>query len=158
MSLLRKFIQRYLLHYTYFGRSLMYAAGRIDDAVQSWITILSAMDVDLVEYGRHEQHAIAQSSQYLTLIKYHVCLEQPIEHYYHSRIINLEYGPSASDWKVWISWPLDEWAGEFWNWVENPEFFMAGAWVEDEADIEINLVGNLDAEIFSNALLLLRND
>lgn len=46
-------------------------------------------------------------------------------------LINVTLGPNIEDWKVWISWPLDEWAGDFWNWVESPEEFLPGSWIED---------------------------
>jgi hypothetical protein len=50
-----------------------------------------------------------------------------------AHIINLTYGPEPEDWQIWFSWPLDEWAGEFWHMVENPELFgVPGAWIADD--------------------------
>lgn len=63
--------------------------------------------------------------------------------FYHNRILNIKVGRNKmvrvkiikvkcsnniSDCKLWLSWPLDEWAGEFWNSLENPGVSMPGGW------------------------------
>lgn len=46
-------------------------------------------------------------------------------------IYGFDYGPSVEDWHLWLSNPLDEWAGEFWDMIEHPESAMPGAWNEE---------------------------
>lgn len=46
------------------------------------------------------------------------------------KIIAIDYGPKADDWYLWLSNPLDEWAGEFWDMVDHPERAVPGAWIE----------------------------
>lgn len=48
------------------------------------------------------------------------------------RVLSAVYCTNIEDCRLWVSWPLDEWAGEFWNWVENPEIHIPGSWVEDK--------------------------
>lgn len=35
------------------------------------------------------------------------------------RLVGFTYGEEAHDWRLWISCPLDEWAGDFWSFVDN---------------------------------------
>jgi hypothetical protein len=48
------------------------------------------------------------------------------------RLINFSYGPNPEDWHFWLSDYTDEFAGEFWDMVENtePELPIPGAWVD----------------------------
>ena len=54
---------------------------------------------------------------------------------FHFRVIGLHYGAAAEDWHLWLSNPLDKWAGEFWDMVEHPERAMPGAWDEEFSEI-----------------------
>jgi hypothetical protein len=47
------------------------------------------------------------------------------------KFIAIHYGPKADDWYLWLSNPLDEWAGEFWDMIDHPERAITGAWQED---------------------------
>lgn len=44
------------------------------------------------------------------------------------RLIAVSYGPRLEDWKTYWSNPFDEWAGDFWEMLEHPEWRMPGAW------------------------------
>lgn len=56
------------------------------------------------------------------------------------RIIGFTYGSSSSDWHIWVSNPLDEWAGEFWEMIEHPERAIPVSWHDwyDDSDDESN--------------------
>lgn len=47
------------------------------------------------------------------------------------KIIAIDYGLKADDWYLWLSSPLDEWAGEFWDMIDHPERAIPRAWEED---------------------------
>lgn len=47
------------------------------------------------------------------------------------KIIAIDYGLKADDWYLWLSNPLDEWAGEFWDMIDHPERAIPGAWIGD---------------------------
>ena len=47
------------------------------------------------------------------------------------KIIAIEYSLKADNCHVWLSSPLDEWAGEFWDMIEHPERTMPGTWGEE---------------------------
>ena len=104
--------------------------ARLEDLnkyLRSWVNELALAGADLVEYGRAEQdHLLCTSLAPCVFIYYGLR-----KNFFWVRVTNLTYGPKVEDWQIWISWPFDEWAGEFWNWVENPELFMPGAWVEN---------------------------
>ena len=50
------------------------------------------------------------------------------------RVMAITYGPKADDWRIWLSNPRDEWAGEFWDMIDHPERAMPGAWEEDSSE------------------------
>lgn len=99
-----------------------------------------AAEADLAEYGRYEHELFRELGGQRILgykdLKFGsrlLCRD-----YLPLRIINFTYGPKVEDWEIWVSNPLDEWAGEFWYWVENPELFAPGAWLDslDEVPFE----------------------
>jgi hypothetical protein len=47
------------------------------------------------------------------------------------RVVGFTSGPNPDDWSVYLSNPLDEHAGEFWDMIEHPERAMPGAWNDD---------------------------
>ncbi|RYP89920.1 hypothetical protein DL770_003941 [Monosporascus sp. CRB-9-2] len=44
------------------------------------------------------------------------------------RLMGYKYGPEPEDWDVYWSEPTDEFAGDFWELVENPPLQVPGAW------------------------------
>jgi hypothetical protein len=46
-------------------------------------------------------------------------------------IIRLDCGPDIDKWRLWLSNPLDEWAGEFWDMIDHPERAIPGAWNDE---------------------------
>jgi hypothetical protein len=102
--------------------------GRSEQPQLYWLQSLQRAGVDLVEYGRLEKSLLsdAHSQQTIRIFDRIFCL------YGQVRIINITYGPEPEDWHVWFSWPLDEWSGDFWYMVENPELFdIPGAWLPE---------------------------
>jgi hypothetical protein len=47
------------------------------------------------------------------------------------KIIAIDYGLGADDSYLWLSNPLDEWTGEFWDMIDHPERAIPGAWKEE---------------------------
>jgi len=46
-------------------------------------------------------------------------------------VFGLGSGSEANDWHLWLSNPLDEWAGEFWDMIDHPERAIPGAFEEE---------------------------
>ena len=46
------------------------------------------------------------------------------------RVIGLDFSLGVDNWQLWLSNPLDEWAGDFWEMIEHPERRIPGAWDE----------------------------
>jgi hypothetical protein len=103
-----------------------------------WLESLQRAGANLVEYGRLEKKILKGSNLWLNISIYHRIYDDDMGFYFNQsftavHIINLTYGPEPEDWQIWFSWPLDEWAGEFWHMVENPELFgVPGAWIADD--------------------------
>ncbi|RFU26959.1 hypothetical protein B7463_g9381, partial [Scytalidium lignicola] len=104
--------------------------------VRLWATELKYCGVDLVSYGRRELSLLKGGFSenifyvYVGLDRGSRGVQEGRGDYLPWRIINFKFGPSPSDWKVWTTNPVDEFAGEFWNLIERPEERMPGSWIE----------------------------
>lgn len=104
--------------------------------VRLWVTELKDVGVDLVRYG--ERHlALFKQGCCRKLFFIYVGVQRSGREFDPKlgnlepwRLINLKYGPSPDDWEVWISNPRDEFAGDFWRLVEEPELKVPGSWVD----------------------------
>ena len=98
--------------------------------LQAWVSELGIAGADLVEYGQLE-HAILMENTDPYEARNWTWSAQPKVWRARCRIIRFTYGPDISDWSIWLSWPIEEWAGEFWNLIENPILHLPGSWVDD---------------------------
>ena len=99
--------------------------------LRAWVTELEEAGVNLLEYGELEHGILIKNPTPYEAMKWTWSTIPKIWRA-RCRIISFSYAREISGWSIWFSWPLDEWAGEFWNWVENPELFMPGSWVDDD--------------------------
>ncbi|KAK1584994.1 uncharacterized protein LY79DRAFT_281813 [Colletotrichum navitas] len=126
-------LQYYLLWVTHgIGRSEPRFAQK---AFLIWLEDMQAAGVDLAEYGRQEleiylTHGSLQSPRWL-----HENMSRDIGQLGASgwKLVGFTYGPEPEDWK--FTWDLDAWeyAGDFWEQVENPPLRIPGGWVDDES-------------------------
>lgn len=47
------------------------------------------------------------------------------------RLASFKYGPRPEDWHLIWGVDSDEFAGEFWDLIENPPLRIPGGWVDD---------------------------
>ena len=89
-----------------------------------WLEDLQSCGVDLLEYGKKEKELHGHYTEVLGDCRSYSngCT---------LRLVGFTYGASPEDWKVWFSEPTDEYAGDFWWLVEQPdEKPMPGMWVD----------------------------
>lgn len=96
---------------------------RID--VQVWVEHLEAAGVDLAEYGEAEKYVWKTQ---ITVCDREFYTPNRYGDWMLQRMIGFTYGPSPTDWYVWLSEPSDHFAGEFWDMIERPVEVMPGAW------------------------------
>jgi hypothetical protein len=87
-----------------------------------------------------EHYAMIERLRLQSLQEYPACQEGLVHYYYPApsdgaylaRLVGFTCGSEPSDWKeYWAPYDWEyEWAGAFWYWVENPENFMPGAYIE----------------------------
>lgn len=99
--------------------------------VQAWVSELKVAGADLIEYGELEHGILIKNSIPYEAMNW-TWSKEPKFWRTRCRIISFTYGPDTDDWSISLSWPFDEWAGQFWNSIENPELFMPGSWVDDD--------------------------
>jgi hypothetical protein len=96
------------------------------EALPTWLQTLREFGIDLERYGKIEQKLFYQKDWPARDIK--------LSDLFHGRevytlhLIGLNVGPEPKDWKIWVSEPCDEFAGDFWDMLEHPERTIPGAW------------------------------
>ncbi|KAK2003163.1 hypothetical protein LX36DRAFT_666713 [Colletotrichum falcatum] len=96
-----------------------------------------AAGIDLAEYGRQEleiylAHGSLQGRRWFYgPMRW---LQTPDPAIPGWKLVGFAYGPEPRDWK--FTWDLDAWeyAGDFWELVENPPLHIPGGWVDDDDD------------------------
>jgi hypothetical protein len=93
--------------------------------LHQWLFHIQSLGIDLESYGHNEfaklQALRRRGPHSLIFIWTPVGKEE--------RFVGFTYGSQPSNWaEYWTphGWEY-EWAGEFWDWIENPENFMPGA-------------------------------
>jgi hypothetical protein len=110
-------------------------------ALQLWASMMRDTGVDLETYGRTEDYLLhseitdfwipvavlptneTRDSPYRNSNSNPICLAS-------ARIIGLNYGPEPEDWHLWVTNPIDELVGEFWEMVERSLEVMPGTWID----------------------------
>ncbi|KAL4986724.1 hypothetical protein BDW68DRAFT_188637 [Aspergillus falconensis] len=99
--------------------------------LRQWATELKLAGVDLETYGANEKFFNKTRGTKPELHFYFVYKRASIFlEAVPARILELAYGPEPEDWQVWVTNPVDELVGEFWEMVERKEEVMPGTWVE----------------------------
>lgn len=101
--------------------------------ISEWVTILSSSDVDLLHYGREERHMYEQGLTTIwqrwapwkdgTIGRTRFCL------------IGITYGSCPSHWRLWWTYEYEDYAGEFWDMIQDEASKVPGAWVDDSWDL-----------------------
>ncbi|RHZ62494.1 hypothetical protein CDV55_102551 [Aspergillus turcosus] len=108
--------------------------------LQRWALELQLAGVDLATYGAKES-ALWRSgavgsfvSVYMSSSRYRPSQTgqkaKEWAEWMKVHLFSLSYGPNPADWHVWVSNPVDELVGEFWEMIERKDEIMPGAWIE----------------------------
>lgn len=99
----------------------------LQSAIRSWVKILYANGVNLLEYG----HRGRCSGFYDREGRIPRRAQQAGHRYTYFRVVGITYGALPEQWKVWWSVYDLEHAGDFWRMVENPVLSIPGGWKDD---------------------------
>lgn len=127
-------------------------------AARSWLSMLVQAGANLENYGMAEEYLIHYERYYSTSTFRQFRVQTGRSRRMVFYIQSIVYGPNVDDWKVFVA-PTKLWtwksmhsspgylppcfvedaeyetAGEFWNWVENPELFnIPGAFIDADDD------------------------
>jgi hypothetical protein len=130
------FIQ-FLHYFTKNWAEIRRARYDFNPIVRLWASELKLAGVDLITYGAKEKALwtfdVVNPDQWIYVgLQRSGPLCDPClgEFLYFHFLSSLEYGPDPEDWKVWVSNPMDEMAGEFWEMIEKKEEVMPGTWID----------------------------
>jgi hypothetical protein len=107
-------------------RPFQHQHRRGEEALLTWLQTLQGFGIDLERYGKTEHKLFYQESSSWRNLE--LLVPGSWGEVYLLRLIGLQVGPEPDDWKVWISEPSDEFAGDFWDMLEHPERTIPGAW------------------------------
>ncbi|KAK1455545.1 hypothetical protein CMEL01_04305 [Colletotrichum melonis] len=94
--------------------------------------MLSSSNVDLLEYGREEKHMFKQG---LTNVRQRWApWTKDCSGATRLSVIGITYGSCTSHWKLWWTYEYEDYAGEFWDMVQDEASKVPGAWVDDSWD------------------------
>ncbi|KAF5021388.1 hypothetical protein F66182_6577 [Fusarium sp. NRRL 66182] len=127
------------------------------ECIQEWVSILKGRGMDLMLYGKQEAVELKQrfrgafDTDAIEVSRYSIRESMPPNgerltfrrgeradrkrwnknHWVPIRLLELEFGPTPSHWRlIWA--PEFEWmAYEFWKMIEKESIIMPGSWVED---------------------------
>lgn len=103
-----------------------------DDILCIWLSELKHAGVDLETYGA-DQQALFKSGHASLYLPVRTRLGSKLprnDEKLWGRVLGLEYGPEPEDWHIFITNPVDELVGEFWESVQRSLEVMPGTWVE----------------------------
>ncbi|KAL3447631.1 hypothetical protein BJX65DRAFT_89859 [Aspergillus insuetus] len=114
-----------------------YRWSSFTSALRKWVSELQAVGVDLEEYGEleREMHRNGDVDRQIEMtviqgdMNYFKATDPPADRL-KFRLLDFTYGPEPEDWFVWVTNPLDEFAGQFWRMVEREVEVMPGTWVD----------------------------
>ncbi|KAK8129038.1 hypothetical protein PG984_010146 [Apiospora sp. TS-2023a] len=108
---------------------------RANKRLQEWAKLLSEVGVDIEEYGQREhdilQDAISESFIHFEAgkLRWESSDEFPLKGC-EICLYGFTYGPNVEDWTIICNEPTDQFAGEFWDLVEDRPLEMPGAWFD----------------------------
>ncbi|KAK0376692.1 hypothetical protein CLIM01_05960 [Colletotrichum limetticola] len=99
--------------------------------LRKWLEDVQISGHDLKEYGRREmeyfkREAWLQEKRLITWFE-GMGYEPSV------RLVSFTYGPEPGDWNLVWSLEAEEYAGEFWDLIENPPLHIPGGWVDDDS-------------------------
>ncbi|KAF6840010.1 hypothetical protein CMUS01_04059 [Colletotrichum musicola] len=100
---------------------------------KSWVEDVQSAGIDLTTYGERELDLLVRNDHILTSRWCSLDIGHPSDGYPLSgpRLVSFTYGPRPEDWELVWDPAAEEFAGDFWNLVEDRPLPMPGAWEED---------------------------
>lgn len=97
-----------------------------------WLSELKRAGIDLEEYGAFQQEwfKLDYVPQEFPVWADSGCSSQKNDDRPWGKLLGLEYGPEPEDWRIFITNPVDEYVGEFWESVQRGFEVMPGTWVD----------------------------
>lgn len=110
--------------------------------LRAWVTALQRWGVELYTYGQEERRRFLDirrrcEQPWSHGVEEHKCDNKLFEWWdFEPTLFAFSYGTQPSDWELWLVHPGDQYAGHFWQMVEEgnrdiPQS-MPGGWIEAE--------------------------
>ncbi|KAL3458369.1 hypothetical protein BJX64DRAFT_279957 [Aspergillus heterothallicus] len=122
--------------YIFFFDKIKSSKWSLLSPLRNWVSELKAVGVDIEAYGAKE-NALHKSGRSFMEFYLHkgalidiLSTDEIIEDSLEFRVLDFTYGPEPDDWYIWVTNPLDEFAGEFWELVNRQSEIMPGTWID----------------------------
>lgn len=105
----------------------------IHTALKEWLSLLKECRIDLWSYGNEERKVLRE--QYFVNSRlgtvYFGWPSACKGGNFLPKLKDIRYGPEIEDWSLVLDMEVEEFVGEFWDWVEAPQFPMPGGWIDE---------------------------
>lgn len=101
-----------------------------DDILRIWVSELKHAGVDLEAYGADEQALFKVGHAFVYLPVQTDLGPRRNDEILWGKALGLEYGPEPEDWHIFVTNPVDEYVGEFWESLQRGLEAMPGTWVD----------------------------
>lgn len=118
------FVFCYMTHKTSRAMRVEKFIARCQKGLNYYISELMLFGIDMATIIDIERETPARNKERRRLGRCHHLMRN----WYIYDILAIDYGLKPEDWHMWLSNPLDEWAGEFWDMIDHPERAIPGAW------------------------------
>lgn len=100
--------------------------------LQAIMSVLDSCGYDLLEFGRQEAAVWVSEDNTDRTVDDTLCLGIGDQHDGLPYVRALHYGSVPDEWYFELDFHYEDYAGDFWNLLENPHLLMPGAWIEAE--------------------------
>ncbi|KAI1209621.1 uncharacterized protein F4807DRAFT_460370 [Annulohypoxylon truncatum] len=102
-----------------------YFPAEFAEVLISWLEVLKRAGIDLDVYGYREHEIFVKNDQHFFDLRSYF---QPSFSAFY--LVDFKFGPEPEDWEFYWAEPTDEFAGDFWDLIENPPLHIPGSWVD----------------------------
>lgn len=98
--------------------------------LQAIMSVLARYGYDLLEFGRQEAAIWVSEDNTGRVVGHSLCLGIGGQQHGIPYVRAVHYGSEPKDWYFELDFYYEDYAGDFWNLLENPHLLMPGAWIE----------------------------
>ncbi|KAI2469516.1 hypothetical protein F4781DRAFT_213381 [Annulohypoxylon bovei var. microspora] len=121
----------FVFEVTYIASETHHFSVKFAAVLNFWLEALKFAGVDLDAYGYREHEIFVGHDNHRFEVHYYRSPGDSEELPFSAfDLVGFRFGPDLEDWEFYWNEPTDEFAGDFWDLIENPPLHIPGSWVD----------------------------